>query len=51
MKHFPVTSPNRPISESEHSREIIIDIKFHSVRDTQVSKSSLIRSDCDIFED
>ena len=42
MKHFLVTSLNLPISESERSREIAIDIKFHSVRDTHGSKSSLI---------
>ena len=42
MKHFPVTSLNLPISESKCLREIIIDIKFHSVRDMHGSKSSLI---------
>ena len=42
MKHFPVMSLNLPISESEHLREIIIDMKFQSVRDMHRSKSSLI---------
>ena len=41
MKHFPVTSLSLPNSESERSREIIMDIKFHSVRDTHGSKSNL----------
>ena len=35
MKHFPVI-------ESECSREIIMDIKFHPVRDKHGSKSNLI---------
>ena len=42
MKHFPVASLNLPISDSERSRDIIMDIKFHSVRDRHGSKGSLI---------
>ena len=34
MKHFLVMPLNLPISDSERSREIILDIKFDSVRDT-----------------
>ena len=42
VKHFLVTSLNLPINELERSREIFMDIKFHSTHDTHGSKSVLI---------
>ena len=42
MKRFLVTSLNLPINELECLREIIIDIKFHSLRNMHGSKSSLM---------